>query len=36
MGCKAAELLLKRLGGQETGDGRVIEMPIELVIRKAA
>jgi LacI family transcriptional regulator len=36
MGCKAAELLLERLSGKETGDGRVIEMPFELIIRNSA
>jgi LacI family transcriptional regulator len=36
IGRKAAELLLERLCGKETGDGRVIEMPFELVIRDSA
>jgi LacI family transcriptional regulator len=36
MGRMAAELLLERLSGQESGDGRVIEMPFELVKRNSA
>jgi LacI family transcriptional regulator len=36
IGRKAAELLLERLSGEETGDGRVIEMPFELIKRSSA
>jgi LacI family transcriptional regulator len=36
MGKLAAELLLERLTGKETGDGRVVEMPFDLVIRNSA
>jgi LacI family transcriptional regulator len=36
MGRKAAELLLERLSGKETGDGRVVEMPYELIKRSSA
>jgi LacI family transcriptional regulator len=36
IGRKAAELLLERLQARESGDGRVIEMPFELIIRQSA
>jgi LacI family transcriptional regulator len=36
IGRKAAELVLERLSGKENGDGRVVEMPFELVIRDSA
>jgi len=36
MGKRAAQLLIDRLEGSVTGDGRSIEMPFELVIRDSA
>ena len=36
IGQRAAELLFERLNGTVTGNGRVVEMPFELIIRESA